>query len=211
MHITKASILGWVKTRTKLIAGVSVGVVVGAAGAAVVNASIPAANGTIYACYTTNNTSFLARVRIIDNSTQTCNTSETAINWNQQGPAGPTGPQGPAGPTGPEGPAGDSANVAYGIMIYDANTDTYNLTNSHNVTSAVHRLDADNKPGYCITVNFTPKNAMIDRATNNVASPTADTKDASGTWLLRGTDPDPCSDLPSTNVWVAASGYFLVH
>ena len=35
-----------------------------------------------------------------------CERSETAVSWNQDGPAGPTGPPGPAGQAGAVGPAG---------------------------------------------------------------------------------------------------------
>ena len=35
-----------------------------------------------------------------------CKGLETALSWNQQGPAGPAGPAGPTGPAGPAGPPG---------------------------------------------------------------------------------------------------------
>lgn len=35
-----------------------------------------------------------------------CKKNETALSWNEEGPAGARGPAGPAGPAGPEGPAG---------------------------------------------------------------------------------------------------------
>jgi hypothetical protein len=38
-------------------------------------------------------------LRVIDSS-QTCGKSETALNWNQPGIAGPTGPTGATGPAG---------------------------------------------------------------------------------------------------------------
>src|SRR5437867_5800372 len=74
----------------------------------VVFAIVPDSNGVIHGCYNRNS----GTLRLIDASTQTCLTGETAIAWSQtgpQGPAGPTGPQGlkgdigPAGPTGPQG------------------------------------------------------------------------------------------------------------
>lgn len=72
-------------------------------------ATIPMADGTITACYSKTN----GALRLIDAERAGCNsTSETAIEWSQQGPKGATGVRGPAGPTGadgapgPTGPAG---------------------------------------------------------------------------------------------------------
>lgn len=90
MHITKVSVFGWVKKHIKLVAGLSSGVVLGVTGSAVVLASIPDSSGVIHACYRTG-TGILAKVRIIDNSTDSCTTNETAISWNQTGPQGPAG------------------------------------------------------------------------------------------------------------------------
>ena len=217
MRITKASILSWAKVHSKLIAGVSAGVVIGAAGAAVVNASIPAANGTIYACYTTNNTGPLARVRIIDNSTQTCNSNETAINWNQQGPAGPTGPQGPAGPAGPqgpagpEGPAGSNGVLAYGyaVTIFDPVTDAQSLdvTNTLNVTNFTPVVDVNgNVRGACITITGNPQNMQVTFTNGNNRGHAI--KTASG-WL-GDSDGNPCPDDANANVWIQTpSGKFF--
>lgn len=82
-----------------------------AAGGAVAVASIPSANGTISGCYVTSVENPdglpLGTLRVIDVDTgATCPFGESAISWNQQGPAGPAGAQGSAGPTGPTGPAG---------------------------------------------------------------------------------------------------------
>lgn len=43
---------------------------------------------------------------MIDSSTTTCTSGETALNWNQTGPQGAKGPGGPKGPPGPAGPQG---------------------------------------------------------------------------------------------------------
>ena len=64
--------------------------------------AIPDPMGVIHGCYTNNPGRTL---RIID-STESCPGGETALNWNQQGPAGPAGATGPAGAQGPEGPPG---------------------------------------------------------------------------------------------------------
>jgi len=59
-------------------------------------ASIPDSSGVIHGCYK-NSTGSL---KVIDDSSQTCASGETALNWNQTGPQGATGPQGPQGPSG---------------------------------------------------------------------------------------------------------------
>jgi len=56
-------------------------------------ASIPDSNGVIHGCYK-NSTGML---KVIDSSSQTCVSGETALNWNQTGPQGPQGIQGPSG------------------------------------------------------------------------------------------------------------------
>ena len=91
----------------------------------IVQAAIPDPNGVIHACYRPN-----GNLRLVDKSS--CTGNETAISWNQTGPAGPqgeagpqgvgalkekldlraswaaggAGPQGCAGPQGPPGPQG---------------------------------------------------------------------------------------------------------
>jgi type VI secretion system secreted protein Hcp len=75
------------------------------AGAAVGVAAIPSADGTIHACIT----DATGAIRIIDaeaNPAPTCGQGESALNWNQRGPAGAAGPAGPAGAQGPQGDQG---------------------------------------------------------------------------------------------------------
>jgi hypothetical protein len=65
-------------------------------GAGIAYASIPGPDGVIHACYKPSD----GKLFTIDSSAS-CPSGTTALNWNQagaQGPAGPTGPQGPAGP-----------------------------------------------------------------------------------------------------------------
>jgi uncharacterized protein YjbI with pentapeptide repeats len=71
----------------KLVAVLAVGLLVGGAGGAVVMAAIPDTSGVIHGCY--KNPSFLSSggaVRIIDSATQSCTSSETAVNWNSATP-----------------------------------------------------------------------------------------------------------------------------
>lgn len=93
---TVAAIAGWAKRQSRLLAGLSAGIIIG--GSVMAFASIPDANGVIHGCFRTST----GALRIIDSATQTCNSNETTLTWNQ------TGPQGPTGPIGPQGPAGGS-------------------------------------------------------------------------------------------------------
>jgi hypothetical protein len=71
-----------------------------ALGAGVAYATIPDNGGLIHGCYSNKN----GLLRIVDSTA--CRTSETAINWNQQGVPGPPGPKGDTGATGASGPPG---------------------------------------------------------------------------------------------------------
>jgi Collagen triple helix repeat (20 copies) len=72
----------------------------GTAGLAmIVQAAIPDPNGLIHACYRPN-----GNLRLVDKTS--CTGNETAISWNQTGPAGPQGAAGPQGLGGPQGETG---------------------------------------------------------------------------------------------------------
>jgi len=62
-------------------------------------ASIPAPNGTINGCYTTQIINGVHGLGVVD-STGTCPAGTIPINWSQTGPKGDTGATGPQGPTG---------------------------------------------------------------------------------------------------------------
>jgi hypothetical protein len=68
-------------------------------------ATIPASDGTINGCYRTAAGDNQGQLRIVDNGSS-CRSNETAIQFSQQGIAGPAGPTGPTGATGPTGPVG---------------------------------------------------------------------------------------------------------
>ena len=74
--------------------------VAAAAGAGVAYATTSGSD-PINACVQTAN----GNVRVVSAGTA-CRGGETALQWNQQGPAGPAGPAGAPGPQGPQGPAG---------------------------------------------------------------------------------------------------------
>jgi type VI secretion system secreted protein Hcp len=78
------------------------------AGGAVALGAIPSSDGTIHACYATGGTPTGA-LRIVDEGVQ-CGAGETAISWNERGPAGPAGPAGPTGDTGASG-SGDTGST----------------------------------------------------------------------------------------------------
>jgi hypothetical protein len=71
------------------------------AGSAIAVAAIPGDDGTIDGCYSRAT----GNLRVVE-SADDCRKAETAIKWNQRGPAGPQGLPGPAGPKGDPGAAG---------------------------------------------------------------------------------------------------------
>lgn len=85
----------------RLFAFVSAAIFAGSATFALATDGIPASDGRIFACYN-DTTGALRAISPMDR----CLGHETAIDWNQTGPAGATGPQGPAGETGAQGPTG---------------------------------------------------------------------------------------------------------
>lgn len=62
-------------------------------GSGMAHASIPDSGGVIHACYAQKDGS----LRVIDSPSQTCQSKETALNWNAQGPQGPPGANGVSG------------------------------------------------------------------------------------------------------------------
>lgn len=82
--------------------GVVAGLLVLGAAGGVAYAKVTGSGGTINACYAPGSYLHLA------GPTGSCRAGETALSWNQQGPAGPAGP---AGPTGPAGPAASLATT----------------------------------------------------------------------------------------------------
>ncbi len=91
------------KLKIGYVIGLSAAMVVGGATTAAVMAAIPDPSGVIHGCYRSNGT-----LSVIDSATQACGTNETALNWNQTGPAGTTGATGPQGPQGPAGANGSA-------------------------------------------------------------------------------------------------------
>jgi hypothetical protein len=90
--------------RTSKMLGLTAVVALAAAG--ISYAAIPDGGGVIHGCY--GNTA--GGLRVIDSAAgKTCPTGTTALNFNQQGPAGA---RGATGARGPQGPAGVSAGIS---------------------------------------------------------------------------------------------------
>lgn len=89
---------GWGVGRVGVRLGLALLLFVVASGTAL--AAIPAAGGTITACYIPG----VGIPRLIDAERgQTCRKHEQTLTWGQVGPAGPQGAQGEPGPAGPAG------------------------------------------------------------------------------------------------------------
>jgi hypothetical protein len=74
-------------------------------GGGIAYANIPDGGKVIHGCYK----DLSGSLRGIDTEAgESCSNSETALPWNQSGPAGATGAQGPTGATGATGPTGPS-------------------------------------------------------------------------------------------------------
>jgi hypothetical protein len=83
---------------------VATGIIVTVVGAASWVAAGEDPSAAIHSCVHQEN----GQVRIVS-ATEHCRRTESALEWNAEGPAGPAGPQGepgPAGSAGPQGPAG---------------------------------------------------------------------------------------------------------
>jgi hypothetical protein len=70
----------------------------------------PVSGGVIYGCYKTAATEG-SHTLVLQNTGTRCPAGDTAIKWNQQGPAGPQGPKGATGATGPAGPQGPAGQT----------------------------------------------------------------------------------------------------
>jgi hypothetical protein len=82
------------RSRRRTLAVTGGAAVLLAVGAGIAIASIPDASGAIHACYKTAH----GQARIVESAAD-CRSSETAIEWNQRGVAGPPGPPGMPGST----------------------------------------------------------------------------------------------------------------
>lgn len=70
--------------------------------AGIAYAAIPDAAGVIYGCYRTSTDDQKGQLRVVEDPAN-CRSNESAIQWNQTGPAGPAGPAGADGRDGVDG------------------------------------------------------------------------------------------------------------
>lgn len=92
--------------RRTLFAALSTTLAVVAATGGAALATIPDSGGVIRACYSKSG----GAIRVIDASVTSCGKSETSLDWNMRGVAGPAGLQGLPGPQGPEGQPGSDGH-----------------------------------------------------------------------------------------------------
>jgi hypothetical protein len=160
--------------------------VVGFAGLAY--AAIPDSQGAIHGCYRTTGLLANGQMRIIDSDSQTCNSNEAEITWNQ------TGPQGPGGNT----------EIAYAHITYDG-TVTWDLDSSRtqNFSDIVAVPDPNPDAGgaiyaLCLTSSINPKSISTTlEGYSNI--PVAAIKDDNG-W----TNPNgqKCDEVVGANVYI---------
>jgi hypothetical protein len=142
--------------------------------AGVAYASIPDQGEVIHGCYKTSD----GKLRVIDpGAGDSCNSSETVIDWNQKGPQGPTGPQGLQGVAGPTGPSG--AQGPQGIQgtqgnpgpsgvshAYLASTNTFTISGGNGVfPTTVLQFNAQ-AGNYVVSVNGELSGAAFECSIN---------------------------------------------
>lgn len=144
----------------------------------VTQAAIPASDGTIHGCR--NNTTTM--LRVIDNASQTCDSNEAALNWDQKGVR------------------------AYAFVDYNSGTHTLDTNRSYNVTSFQYSSPLFAPRQFCLTINGTPKSISAIPSTNpsnNVKNIAAGFKDGNG-WTAANT----CdTESPGSNVFVKLMGH----
>jgi hypothetical protein len=77
-------------------------------------AAIPDSGDVIHSCYKKSG----GAVRVIDTASTSCDSNETPLDWNQQGPLGPQGAPGPKGDKGDKGDQGDPGPAGAASLPY---------------------------------------------------------------------------------------------
>lgn len=95
----------------KTAAAVALGSVIALA-ASFAHATIPDSAGVIHGCYQKN----FGQLRVIDPVRESCTSSETQIQWNEQGIQGEKGDKGDKGDPGAQGPQGPSGFLGSRIV-----------------------------------------------------------------------------------------------
>jgi hypothetical protein len=167
---------GRVAARYGKIAGVlAMGLVLGAFGMRVVSASIPDSSGSIHGC----RNSLTTMLRVIDDSSQSCGSDETALNWDQDGVKG------------------------YARIVFNGGTGTYSLDSAHsknisNFFSSTSHGVISHWP-ICLTLSTVPNGMTVEGDTTVVY----DVKDAGGNWADGAGGPGSICDVDTTGANVA--------
>lgn len=138
----------------------------------VTQAAIPASDGTIHGCRNSTTT----MLRVIDNSTSTCDSSETALNWDQKGVK------------------------AYAHVVYSSGVNSLDTNRSYNFTNLQYSDPPFSYRQVCLTVTGTPNNisAISESNQNGGLIAGVGIKDGSG-WTSTNT----CdTQSPGSNVFV---------
>lgn len=178
-----------IKERYKLLSLGTACLAIGAVSTfAVVHAAIPAADGTIHGCR--NSTTTL--LRVIDDATQACDSSETGLNWDQKGVKGYAHI------------TSTSGSPINGDFVLDANRN-YHISNLH------YTFIGFNDFQLCLTVSGNPKNVSLQREAvgGTTDNPRGSVKDENG-WTASAAA--VCDQVdPTTNVYIrsAAVPFFV--
>ena len=106
-------------------------------------AAIPGAGGVINGCYQ----KVEGQLRVIDPDTESCNPSEVAISWNEQGVQGEKGDRGDPGAAGRDGRDGIDATVEPEAPGANCPAGGAKVTAASGVTYVCNGLQAPPDPG----------------------------------------------------------------
>jgi collagen triple helix repeat protein len=164
--------------RTARMALVGLAILAGATGVAYATAAVVSSTGVIHACKNDTN----GDLRMVG-AASTCRDSESAVNWNLEGPKGdlgPTGPQGakgdagaagtqgPPGPTGAQGPAGPAGADAavrslddlQGVACNESSAAKGTIEVSYASPSGIATLACKPSTYYTLTISVTGGNTQ---------------------------------------------------
>ena len=191
MHIHLARKTFAVSSAAALLLGIG-----GAAGAAITAG--PVSGGVIYGCYTTRATGGSHALVLQDTGTS-CPSRDTAIKWNQKGPAGPAGPQGPQGTTyQPQFYEATSPTDTYSANDFSSTTNSYGqYVGEANVTNAVYCAPGDTMLSAQVIIN---NFYQADKTTEPIQRSTAVANGFTGEAVILNPTEDP---IPSGTTYGA--------
>ena len=142
----------------------------------VTQAAIPDSDGTIRGCRS-NTTTML---RVIDSASQSCDSSESALNWDQKGVK------------------------AYAFVSYSSGTHSLDTNRSYNVSNLQYSDPLMPVRQFCFTLNGTPKNISASVSEYNQVVAALGIKDSNG-WTSSNNTCDTQS--PGSNAFVKLSPF----